>query len=196
MSVTEVTDLFSCFMLSSQTNISLIRRADKPPATWEHGDRRAVTGECHDGSFSNRAGCKQGNLVDCRHCPDSTSFAVLFGYILHSSRHATFEVSETGLRIRGDLYGRGVPARSLITSQATKIDLRYDRQHQPKWRNNGVAMPGYLSGWFRLRNGEKALLFVTDRQRVVYVPTRDRYSLLLSVQDPDRFLSALQRLPQ
>ena len=123
-------------------------------------------------------------------------FFFFFGYILHSSRHATFEVSETGLRIRGDLYGRAVPASSIIASGITKIDLRNDREHQPKWRSNGIAVPGYLSGWFRLRNGEKALLFVTDRQQVVYIPTRNRYSLLVSVQEPDRFVSALQRLPQ
>jgi hypothetical protein len=43
----------------------------------------------------------------------------------------------------------------------------------------------------RLRNGEKALLYLTDRSRAVYVPTHDGYSVLLSPADPDAFLAAL-----
>jgi hypothetical protein len=55
-------------------------------------------------------------------------------------------------------------------------------------------MPGYQSGWFRLKNGEKALLYLTDRSRAVYVPTTAGYSVLLSPDDPDGFLKALTAL--
>jgi hypothetical protein len=54
-------------------------------------------------------------------------------------------------------------------------------------------LPGYSAGWFRLRNGEKALAFVTDRQRVLYFPTWKGYSILLSVAEPDAMLAALRR---
>jgi hypothetical protein len=53
-------------------------------------------------------------------------------------------------------------------------------------------MPGYQAGWFRLRNGEKALVFVGDPTRVVFIPVRDGYSLLVSVAEADPFLSALR----
>jgi hypothetical protein len=53
-------------------------------------------------------------------------------------------------------------------------------------------MPGYQAGWFRLRNGESALLYLTDRTRAVYVPTELGYSLLLSPSDPERFLEAIR----
>ena len=55
----------------------------------------------------------------------------------------------------------------------------------------GTALGGYSAGWFRLRSGEKALLYLTDRRRVVYIPTLDGYSLLLSQGEPRRFLDAL-----
>jgi Bacterial PH domain len=61
-------------------------------------------------------------------------------------------------------------------------------------RRVGTAMPGYLSGWFRLRDGEKALLYLTDRTRAVYVPTRSGYSVLLSVTEPERFLARLREI--
>ena len=58
----------------------------------------------------------------------------------------------------------------------------------------GTAVPGYRSGWFRLANGEKALLYVTARERVVHVPTTEGFCLLLSVSEPERFLEHLKRV--
>lgn len=118
----------------------------------------------------------------------------LFGYITYSSKNVEFELSEQGLRIRGDIYGRLIPAESLLAERAKPVDLRRETSHQPKRRTNGVGLPGYRSGWFRLRNGEKALLFVTDPSSVAYVPTRDGYSVLLSVRRPERFLESLRKL--
>ena len=58
----------------------------------------------------------------------------------------------------------------------------------------GTGLPGYLAGWFKLQNGEKALLYVTYTSSVVRIPTRNGYQVLLSVQDPHRFLEALERM--
>jgi hypothetical protein len=58
----------------------------------------------------------------------------------------------------------------------------------------GTALPGYQSGWFRLRNGEKALLYLTDRSRAVYIPTAEGYAVVLSPIDPDGFLTALKAM--
>ena len=49
-------------------------------------------------------------------------------------------------------------------------------------------------GWFRLKNGEKALVSLTDRHRAVYVPTSRGYALLVSPAEPDSFLAALRRV--
>ena len=116
---------------------------------------------------------------------------VLFAYIAYSSQNVRFELSDEGLRLRGDLYGRLIPASALISEQARKMDLTESREYQPRWRTFGTGLPGYRAGWFRLRNREKALLYVTDARRVVYIPTRDNYSVLLSVAEPERFLQAL-----
>ncbi len=115
---------------------------------------------------------------------------VLFAYIAYSSQNVRFELSDEGLRLRGDLYGRLIPASALIGEQARKMDLTESREYQPRWRTFGTGLPGYRAGWFRLRNREKALLYVTDASRVVYIPTRDNYSVLLSVAEPERFLQA------
>ena len=107
----------------------------------------------------------------------------------HASR---FEIRPDGLRLAGDLYGRVVPKAQLRVDLARRVDLGRDEALRPRWRRVGTGLPGYQAGWFRLRNGEKALLYLTDRSRAVYIPTTAGYSLLLSPADPDGFLSRLR----
>ena len=116
---------------------------------------------------------------------------VMFGYLAYSARNARFEVSPRGVRLVGDLWGRTIPWEVIDLNGARALDLRADPEYRLKRRTMGTGLPGYGAGWFRLRNGEKALAYVTDRSRVAYVPTRDGYSLLLSLEAPDAFLRAL-----
>ena len=116
----------------------------------------------------------------------------LFGFLWYSMRHTTFEVSAEGVRIRGDIYGRTIPLDQLQLEKAKVYNMAEDRDHSLSWRTNGVGMPGYASGWFRLKNGEKALVFLTSRQRVLYVPTSEDYALVVSPKDTDALLQALR----
>ena len=111
---------------------------------------------------------------------------------VRGAQASRFEVRVDGLRLAGDLYGRLVPKSQLRVEAARRVDLVREEALRPKSRRMGTALPGYQAGWFRLRNGEKALLYLTDRTRAVYVPTTAGYSLLLSPVDPDAFLSRLR----
>jgi hypothetical protein len=108
-------------------------------------------------------------------------------------RRARYELSSGGIALRGDIYGRRlIPAADLRGGSARIIDLERERDFAPKWRTMGTGLPGYKAGWFRLRNGEKALVSLTETHRAVYVPTREGFALLLSPAEPERFLKALQ----
>jgi hypothetical protein len=116
-------------------------------------------------------------------------------FLIVTARGATtsrFELSDAGLRLRGDLYGRMIPASALRGGSTRIVDLANTRELQPRWRTLGTAFPSYRAGWFRLRNGEKALLYLTDSRRAVYIPTTRGYSLLLSPQQPERFVERLR----
>jgi hypothetical protein len=113
-----------------------------------------------------------------------------------SSRTARFEISPEGLRLRGDLYGRLIPADQLRGTNARRVDFVANPDLRPQRRTMGTGLPGYRAGWFRLRNGEKALVYLTDSTRAVYVPTRAGYSVVLSPNDPDAFLAALAHVGQ
>lgn len=116
----------------------------------------------------------------------------LVGASVMGSRAAHFDVSPAGLQLRGDLYGRMIPAGQILGSGARRVDFAKEPALMPQRRTMGTGLPGYQSGWFRLRNGERALLYVTDRSRVVYVPTTAGYSLLVSPSEPEAFLSAVR----
>ena len=116
----------------------------------------------------------------------------MMGWLAWSMQHATFTVSREGLHLRGDFYGRLIPLKLLKLDEAVVTNLNTDKDHQPKWRTMGTGLPGYSGGWFKLRNGTKALLYVTDRTRIVRIPTTEGYTLLLSVADPAALIAELR----
>ncbi len=120
-------------------------------------------------------------------------FLVFIGY---SSRNVSFEVGEQGLRIRGGIYGRFISKEAIAAEGVKVVDLNVYPEYKPKRRTNGIGLPGYAEGWFKLKNNEKALLFVTDRSSVVYIPTRKDYSVLLSVREAEEFAELVKHWEQ
>jgi hypothetical protein len=86
-----------------------------------------------------------------------------------------------------------IPTSQLRLDEIQRIDINNGPYH-PTIRTMGTAMPGYRAGWFRLRNGHKALLYVTDPSDVVLVPTTAGYDVLLTVADAERFVEHLKAL--
>ena len=124
------------------------------------------------------------------------AICLVIAIILLLSRPPKFEVSPEGLRIRQSLFGRTISASQLRVGEAHAVDFAKSTELRPKWRTMGLGLPGYQAGWFRLYNGEKALLFLSDRTRAIYIPTTAGYSVLISPNDPDEFLSSLRTLRQ
>src|SRR5262245_46212575 len=116
----------------------------------------------------------------------------VLGASLIGMKSARFQVSAAGLRLSGDLYGRTITAADLRGGAAGRVSVDAGSEYQPRRRTIGTGLPGYRAGWFRLRNGEKALLYLTDPTKAVYIPTRAGYAVLLSPTDPDGFLSAIR----
>ncbi len=120
----------------------------------------------------------------------------LVQYMVKSSLEATFEVGGGNLVIHGGFYGRMVPAHDLRLGEARRLALGKGTGVSVGFKRNGTNMPGLKSGWFTLKTPqgkEKALLFLTDESKAVYIPTRLGYGMVLSPDDPEGFLAALKR---
>ena len=120
----------------------------------------------------------------------SVVFAVLV-YTAYSSQHSRVELNSNQLRLVGDLWARTIPMDVIDVSETRILDLDRQSDYSPTRRTFGTGLPGYASGWFRLRSGEKALVYLTRREQVVYMPTSKGYALLLSVEEPQRFVETL-----
>lgn len=76
---------------------------------------------------------------------------------------------------------------------AKLVNLENSKDLRPKWRLWGAAMPGLSSGLFKLYNGDKAHVYITDKSKIVYIPTQNG-SILLSLVRPKEFLDTLQAM--
>jgi hypothetical protein len=122
------------------------------------------------------------------------ALAAVFFWFGWKAREVRFEISSAGLKLAGDLYGRMIPAKSLQLDAAKRVNLGEQQDLQLKWRTFGTGLPGYRAGWFKLRNGSKALVYLTDPSNVVMIPTTEGFTLLLNVADPNRFLTRLREV--
>ena len=125
-------------------------------------------------------------------CVLLAAILLALAYTAYSSQRSRVEIGADRIRLVGDFWGREIPFSMLNVSGARILDLQNHSELALKRRTFGTGLPGYASGWFRLRNGEKALVYLSRRTEVVYIPTLDRYSLLLSVDEPGRFLETLK----
>lgn len=114
-------------------------------------------------------------------------------YTAYSSQKSRVEIDTDRIRLVGDFWGREVPFEQIDVADAHILNLHKKSALAPRRRTLGTGLPGYASGWFKLRNGEKALVYLSRWTDVVYLPTSDGYSLLLSVENPHAFLDTLQR---
>jgi hypothetical protein len=113
--------------------------------------------------------------------------------LLLSARTPRIAFSPQGLTVENSLFGRTIPTEVLKLAEARVVDLERSPELRPKWRTFGVGLPGNSQGWFRLHNGEKALVFIRSGKRAVRIPTTRGYSVLVEPEDPDAFLAALPK---
>jgi hypothetical protein len=117
---------------------------------------------------------------------------LMFVYFAVAPRLVRFEVTSDSIRIAGDpVYGRTIPLAELRTKMAKTVDL--SSEYRFTARTNGVGLPHYKGGWFRLASGEKALAFVGTEKRAVAVPHQDGYVVILGASAPEDLLAALRR---
>lgn len=117
---------------------------------------------------------------------------VLFGIIGYQSKYARFTVTDDGLQIGPGFYARFIPRDNIVRDGVKVLNLELEPEYALARRTNGTGLPGFNAGWFTLNNHEKALVFVTDKSNVVYIPTTEGYSVLLSTPQAEEMAETLR----
>jgi hypothetical protein len=122
--------------------------------------------------------------------------AVLFALIIFGIPKGTaLTLTENELIIKSPFYGRKIPIENIIIDGIKPVNLNENQEYAISLKTNGIGMPGLQAGWMRLKNGERALTFVTDKNNVVLIPTKE-YLLLFSMNNIDEFIAKVKSKDQ
>lgn len=122
---------------------------------------------------------------------------LVLALLLVAMRRRSVQLHAGMLDVRAAIYRKRVSPAELDLPRARVVDLEEHTELRPALKTNGMSLPGFHAGHFRLREKPgKAFCLVTDRRRVLWLPARDGKSqLLLSLEQPQALLDALRNTP-
>jgi|JI102314A1RNA_FD_contig_21_13561188_length_1817_multi_3_in_0_out_0_2 hypothetical protein len=94
------------------------------------------------------------------------------------------------LTVGGGLYSVSLNVEAIRIDDVKAINLK-DGTFSLGARVNGIGLPGFALGWFQPSNGRKLFVLATDNQAIL-VPTLDKFDLVVSPTESERFLDALR----
>jgi hypothetical protein len=104
----------------------------------------------------------------------------------------TLAVADSSVTAAGAMYSATVDRASIVRDEVRVVDLDREPQLSPSARTNGLDLFTYQEGWFRLHNGEKAFVVMSNPKSVLYIPTRAGHVLLFSAADPEKAQASLR----
>jgi hypothetical protein len=114
----------------------------------------------------------------------------LFIGIIFSVKNTSISIHNGEIVIKSFIYGRRIPIENILINEIQTLNLRENREYNISIRTNGIGLPNFYSGWMRLNNGKRALVFLTNRENVLLVPTSD-FVLLFSMEKIDEFIQRI-----
>ena len=114
--------------------------------------------------------------------------------VVRGLMRAGVRIEDSTLVVNTGLGNKRIALSSLLKNGLRVINLNERTELKPMLRLWGTGLPGFSGGWFRLRNGEKAVCILLDRERVSYLRSDDdKLSLLLSLAEPEKLRALLER---
>ncbi|MEO7149784.1 MAG: hypothetical protein ABIY40_07605 [Rhodanobacteraceae bacterium] len=117
---------------------------------------------------------------------------LLYLVIAARIRRAGVALNAQGIGIDSGFGSRLVALQRLAPRGVREIDLTQHPEIRPLLKTWGIGLPGFQTGWFRLRDGRKALCLITDRTRVSLLEDETGLVYLVSLDDPAPLRRALQ----
>ncbi|MBT76708.1 MAG: hypothetical protein CL798_00795 [Chromatiales bacterium] len=117
---------------------------------------------------------------------------ILFAALVYFLLRNEIVLDAQTLNVKAAFYQRSINRSDIIWADSHIIDLSHMPEFTPRVRVNGIGLPGYRVGRFRLANGSRAFLLMTHGP-LVYLSVRDGEDLLLSIEESSPLLEKIKR---
>ena len=125
----------------------------------------------------------------------AVAFAIVLPLVLWRLIH------RVGITVLGDYLvihtgvgRRGVPLANLRANGLSMVDLLQHPELDTRGRSWSATAPNLKTGLYRLRNGEHALVVITDPHRVCRLRSEaDALTVLLSLKRPEQLRTLLEK---
>ena len=125
-----------------------------------------------------------------------TLIIILIGLIIgfiFSMKHTSISLNNNEVIIKTFLYGRKIPIGDILINEVEAINLNQNAEYNISIRTNGIGLPNFHLGWMRLKNNKKALVYLTSRDNVLLMPTKD-FVVLFSMERTAEFIEKINNL--
>lgn len=123
----------------------------------------------------------------------AAAFLALWWLLRRLIHRQHLQASADTLDVRSSMYRCRVALPALDLARSRVLDLDEHPELRPALKTNGFSLPGYRSGWFRLRNTRRCFIATAGGARVLWL-TSDAHDLLLEPRDPAALLARLREL--
>lgn len=106
--------------------------------------------------------------------------------VLFAARYCRLEINDGALNIKAALYSTKVDLADLNIEEIRVTNLK-EEGIKIFARTNGIGLPGLSVGWFS-GGGKKYKLYLTDRTKVLYIPTKLGYDLIFSTRNGEEII--------
>jgi hypothetical protein len=110
---------------------------------------------------------------------------------IFTTKNTSISIKDGEVIINSFLYGRKILINNILTNEIKTINLKQDEEYRISAKTNGISLPNYKSGWMRLKNGKRALVFLTNEEKVLLMPTKD-FIILFSMEKAEEFINKIK----
>lgn len=132
--------------------------------------------------------------------------AILIGYIIVGAlvvlllallllmRNARVRVDQDTLIVNTGVGTKRILLTNLRAHGLHLVNFSTHPELRPVIKLWGTGLPGFAGGWFKLRNGDKAVCLLLDRHGIAYLRSdADQLTVLLSLAEPEKLRALLER---
>jgi len=104
-------------------------------------------------------------------------------FLIHLSRGGTLKIDDKTVNLKIPMFGKQSFSFGEVANLAI-VDLNSVSPYLPMKRKSGTGVKNFKSGWFQLKNGEKAFLLLEGR-KAIYIKTVSGDSYLIGIKKFD-----------